>query len=259
MNELNYSLSIYHPPTDLLARRVIVVTGAGQGIGRTAALTFAAHGATVVLLGRKAKKLEAVYETIQRAGYAEPAMVALDLRSATDADFERLCDTIGSELGRLDGILHSAVHFEGLKRLTDLPLEHWLAPLRVNLAAPAALNRACQPLLMTAPDAAVILTGETHGLDPKAFWGAFAASKAALAALVRIQADEWEQHAQLRVNLLVPGPVQAPQRMRSHPAEESRTLNTPEELMPWYLYWIGPDSRGRSGEVVSCRPVPAVL
>ncbi len=248
----------YQPPADLLAGRVILVTGAGQGMGRAAALSFAAHGATVVLHGRKANKLEVVYEAIQEAGHPEPAMVAFDLRSAADADFERLADTIGSELGRLDGILHSAVHFEGLRRLADLPLERWLAALRVNLAAPAALNRACLPLLAAAPDAAVIVTGETHGVTPKAYWGAFAASKAALSALVRIQADEWEQQPWLRINMLVPGPVQTPQRGRSHPAEEPERLPMPEALMPWYLYFIGPDSRGQSGRLVSCS-IPGAL
>ncbi len=242
----------YEPPRDLLQGRVILVTGAGQGIGRVAALEFAAHGATVVLQGRKPRKLEAVYEAIQQAGYPEPAMAPLDLHAATDADFERLADTIEAELQRLDGILHSAVLFDGLKRLTDLTLEHWLAALRVNLAAPASLNRACAPLLAAAPDAAVILTGETHGLAPAAFWGAFATSKAGLAALVKIQSEEWAQHPQLRINLLVPGPVRSPQRARSHPAEAPDALPTAERLMPWYLYFIGPASAGRSGEIIRC-------
>jgi NAD(P)-dependent dehydrogenase (short-subunit alcohol dehydrogenase family) len=242
----------YRPPQDLLAGRVVLVTGAGQGLGRAAALHFAAHGATVVLHGRKAKKLEAVYEAIQQAGGPEPAMVALDLCTATDADFERLADTIGAELGRLDGVLHSAVWFDGLRRLNDLALDDWLAALRVNLAAPASLNRACQPLLALSADAAVILTGDTHGLEPTAYWGGFAASKAGLAALMKIQASEWEQLPQLRINLLVPGPVRSPQRGRSHPAEAPEALPLPESLMPWYLYFVGPDSRNRSGEIVSC-------
>jgi len=124
--------------------------------------------------------------------------------------------------------------------------------LRVNLAAPASLNRACQPLLALAPDAAVILTGDTQGLAPAAYWGGFAASKAGLVALMKIQAEEWEQLPQLRINLIVPGPVRSPQRGRSHPAQAPADLPAPESLMPWYLYFIGPDSRGRSGEIVSC-------
>jgi len=247
----------YLPAPDLLRGRVILVTGAGQGIGRTAALAFAAHGATVVLQGRRPRKLEAVYESIQQSGWPEPAMVPIDLNAATDAEFERLADTIEVELGRLDGIVHSAVLFDGLKRLTDLPLDHWLAALRVNLAAPAAVNRACGPLLAAAPDAAVILTGETHGLSPSAFWGAFAVSKAGLAALTRIQAEEWAQHPHLRINLLVPGPVRSPQRARSHPAEAPAALPPPESLMPWYLYFIGPASRGRTGEIIRCGPSAA--
>ena len=245
---------LYEPQRDLLAGRVILVTGASQGIGRVAALEFAAHGATVVLQGRKPRKLEAVYEAIQQAGYPEPAMAPLDLNAATDADFERLADTIEAELQRLDGILHSAVLFEGLKRLNDLSLEHWLAALRVNLAAPASLNRACAPLLAAASDAAVVLTGETHGLAPAAYWGAFAASKAGIVALVKIQSEEWAQYPQLRINLLVPGPVRSPQRARSHPAEAPDTLPAAESLMPWYLYFIGPASAGRSGEIIRCEP-----
>lgn len=254
MSEETALASGYRPPRDLLRGRVILVTGAGQGIGRVAALEFAAHGATVVLQGRKPKKLETVYETIQQAGYPEPAMVPLDLNTATDTDFERLADTIESELGRLDGILHSAVLFEGLRRLADLTLEHWLATLRVNLAAPAALNRACTPLLATAPDAAVIVTGETHGLAPSAFWGAFAVAKAGLAALVRIQAEEWESSPRLRINLVVPGPVRSPQRARSHPAEAPEHVPAIEAVLPWYLYFMGPASRGRSGEIIHCAP-----
>lgn len=251
------ALPDYQPPRDLLKDRVILVTGAGQGIGRVAALEFAAHGATVVLQGRKPKKLETVYEAIQQAGYPEPAMAPLDLNAATDTDFERLADTIEAELGRLDGILHSAVMFEGLKRLTDLSLEHWLQVLRVNLAAPASLNRACEPLLAAAPDAAVIVTGETHGLAPSAFWGAFAVAKAGLATLVKVQSQEWVPYPQLRINLLVPGPVRSPQRARSHPAEAPEALPAAASLMPWYLYFMGPASRGRSGEIIGCAPAAA--
>jgi NAD(P)-dependent dehydrogenase (short-subunit alcohol dehydrogenase family) len=255
MQPTNTLPPLYAPQRDLLAGRVILVTGAGQGIGRVAALEFAAHGATVVLQGRKPRKLETVYEAIQQAGYPEPAMAPLDLNAATDTDFERLADTIEAELGRLDGILHSAVMFEGLKRLTDLSLEHWLHVLRVNLAAPASLNRACEPLLAAASDAAVILTGDTHGLAPAAFWGAFAASKAGLASLVQIQSEEWVQYPQLRINLLIPGPVRSPQHARSHPAEAPDRLPAVERLMPWYLYFMGPASIGRSGEIIRCEPL----
>lgn len=242
----------YNPPGDLLADRVILITGAGQGIGRSVALACAAHGATVVLHGRRMKKLEAVYEEIERSSYPEPMIVALDLAAATDAEFERLAGTIGTELARLDGIVHCAAQFEGLRPLADLSLNDWMASLRVNIAAAACLNRACQPLLSAAPDAAVIVTGETHGDSPQAFWGAFACAKAALRALVRVQSEEWQQYPALRINLLVPGPVRSPQRSRSHPAESPERLAAPDELMSAFLYFIGPDSRGRSGETINC-------
>lgn len=243
----------YQPPRDLLTGRVILVTGAGQGTGRAAALAFAAHGATVILHGRQVAKLEAVYDEIEAAGGPQPAIFPLDLLKARDPDFQALAEAIAAQLGRLDGILHNAVEGYTPSPLEHQSLEQWLALLRVNLAAPAALNRALTPLLKAAPDASVVMTGETHGQAPAAYWGALAVSKAALQALVKIQAQEWELYPNLRINVLVPGPVRSPQRLRSHPAENRDALPEPFDLMPAYLYLLGPDSRGVSGQVVECQ------
>ena len=244
----------YHPPPDLLKERVILVTGAGQGIGQTAARTFAAHGATVILLGRNEKHLEETYDLIVDAGHLEPVIFGLDLERATDEDFQRMADAIEGQLGRLDGILHNAARFDALVPLELETLEQWLGILRVNLVAPFALTRACMPLLKAAADAAVVMTSETHGRKPSAYWGAFGVSKWALEALVRTWAQELEITPQVRINALVPGPVQSPQRRRTHPGELPTRLPRPEDIMSAYLYLMGPDSRGVSGTVFDAQP-----
>src|SRR5450759_5152566 len=180
----------YSPSPELLRHRVILITGAGQGLGKAAALACARLGATWVLHAQNVAKLEALYDEIGAQGGPQPAIFPLDLGKATDADFDGLANAIQSEFGRLDGILHNAAHFVPLMPLANQELDQWLALLRINLAAPFALTRACLPLLKAAPDASVIFTSETHALEPKAFWGGFAVSKAGLHTLTQIWADE---------------------------------------------------------------------
>ncbi|MDE2365833.1 MAG: SDR family oxidoreductase, partial [Betaproteobacteria bacterium] len=136
--------------------------------------------------------------------------------------------------------------------LESQTLEQWLALLRVNLAAPFALTRACLPLLKASSDASIIMTSDTHGHEPSAYWGGYAVSKAGVEALVRIQAQEWEIFPNLRINCVIPGPVNTPQRTRTHPAEDKQSLRRPEDLMACYLYLMGQASKAVSGRTIFC-------
>ena len=242
----------YRPSRDLLKDRVVLVTGASRGIGRVAALTFAAHGATVVLHGRDVAALEKVYDEIEANGYPQPAVIPLDLDKATTRDYDALAYAIESQLGRLDGILHNASHVEKLSPLEQQSAEEWNRTLRINLVAPFALTQACVRLLKPAADAAVIFTLESHGHTPAAFWGGYAVAKAGVEALMKIQAAEWQASPNLRANAVLPGPVASPSRAKTHPGEVAASQRRPEELMQTYLYLMGPDSRGVSGMVVRC-------
>jgi len=245
-------LKNYRARPDLLKNRVILVTGASRGIGRVAALTFAAHGATVVLHGRDVAALENVYDEIEANGHPRPAAIPLDLDKATTRDYEGLAFAIESQLGRLDGILHNAAHVEKLSPLEQQSVEEWGRMLRINLVAPFALTQACARLLKPSADASVIFTLESHGHVPAPFWGAYAVSKAGVEALMKIQAAEWQAAANLRANAVVPGPVASPSRAKTHPGEVAASQRQPEELMQTYLYLMGPDSRSVSGTVVAC-------
>jgi NAD(P)-dependent dehydrogenase (short-subunit alcohol dehydrogenase family) len=239
----------YSAPPDLLAGRVILVTGASGGIGRAVALACARHGASVVLHGRDNARLEALYDEIESVGGPQPSIVVLDLAQAGDREFESLVQALRAQSRRLDGIVHAAAHFTHLGPLEHERLDDWLRLLRVNAAAAFALTRACTPLLREAPDASVVLTGETHGAAPAVYWGGFAVSKAALAAYCTIQAQEWDTLPGLRINLVVPGRVDSPQRRKTHPGEAPASRLKPEALTPLYLYLLGPDSRGVNGKV----------
>ncbi len=243
MNEDRTLSADWQAPADLLQGRVVLVTGAGRGLGRAVALACAAHGATVALLGRKPESLTETYDAIVAAAGAEPAAIPLDLAVAGDREFETLAGMLRRDLKRLDAIVHCAVHFTPLVPLRDQPLEQCLAHLRVNLAAPFALTRACLPLLEAAPDGAVVFTAETHAFRPAAYWGAFAVSKSGLGTLAAIWADECEQAGKPRFHVVVPGAVASPQRAQSHPGENRAALPTPERVAAAYLRLLGPEGR----------------
>ncbi len=214
----------YRPSPELLSGRVVLVTGAGQGLGRAVALDCASHGATVALLGRKLEKLEATYDAITTAGGPQPALIPLDLAAAATPEYDMLNQLLRRDLKRLDAIAHCASHFVPLGPLANQPFEQWMTLLRVNLAAPFAITRACLPLLAAAPDSAVVFTGETHGVHPLAYWGGFSVSKSGLPALARIWSQELEHKGKPRFNVFVPGPMATPQRAMSHPGEDRARL-----------------------------------
>jgi len=240
----------YQPPPDLLANRVILVTGAGAGIGRAVSQALAAHGATVVLLGRTLKKLEQVYDAVEAAGHPQPAIYPMNLEGASPKDYEDLANVLGTEFGRLDGLLHNAAELGDLRPIQHYDIMTWTKVLQSNLTAPFMLTQACLKLLCAAPSASVVFTHDRLADDPRAYWGAYAVARGGTRTLAGILAQELDSNTSVRVNLIDPGPVATNLRLQAYPAEDRARLNRPEAVVTPYLYLMGDDSKHLNGEIV---------
>ena len=243
----------YQPAPNLLAGRVILVTGATGGIGHAVSRRLAAAGATVVLLGREIKRLEAVYDELTEIG-PEPAIYPMNLEGATFDHYPELADTIGEQLGRLDGILHAAAVLGRPSPVELYDVEAWYRTLQVNLNAPFMLTRACLPLLRKSPDASLVFTSDTIGRDGGPYWGAYGVSKAGLEGLMRILAAELADTTPVRVNSIDPGPVATQFRRDAYPSEEAGLHPLPEHVAGAFLWLLGPESAEVHGQALTVAP-----
>ena len=240
-------LKNFRPVPDALRGRIILVTGAGSGIGRAVALSLAEFGATIILLARTVKKLKKVYDQIVGNECAQPSVFPLDLETADGSDYDKLFETIKEEYGRLDGLLHNA----GLAG-TLTPIEHydvgvWQQVLHVNLTAPFILCRCLLPLLKESDDASIVFTSSGVARKGRAYWGAYAVSKFGTEGLMQVLADETEENTHIRVNSINPGATRTQMRAQAYPAEDPNKLTKPEDIVGAYLYLLGPDSKGVTG------------
>jgi len=243
----------YQPPADLLAGRVILVTGAGSGIGRALALDLARHGATVALSGRSVKKLERVYDEIEAAGGPRPALVPLDLENALAPQYDALADALGHEFGRLDGLVHNAAILGTRSPVAHFDVPTWCRVLQVNLTAEFALTQVCLPLLEKSADASLVFTTSGVGNVGRAYWGAYAVSKFGVEGLAQVLAHEYEGNAHFRVNLVNPGATRTDLRALAYPAEDASVLAAPADITATYLWLLGPASAGVSGRRFDCQ------
>jgi NAD(P)-dependent dehydrogenase (short-subunit alcohol dehydrogenase family) len=243
----------YQPGPQLLTNKTILVTGAGEGIGRAAALAYAAHGATVILLGRTESKLEQVYDEIEAAGGPKPALVALDLASAEEENITTLAEGLAGEFPHLDGLLHNAGILGERRPIESAGYKAWLEVMQVNVNAQFLLTRHLLPLLQAAPAASIVFTSSGVGRKGRAYWGAYAVSKFATEGFMQVLADELENTSNVRVNSLNPGATNTAMRRSAYPGERPTDNPAPEDIMATYLYLMGDDSRGVSGQAFNAR------
>ena len=245
---MNNPISDYRPDAKLLSKRVILVTGAGDGIGKSAALAYARHGATVIIAGRTLAKLETVYDRIVEEGGAEPTLYPVDLDGASEDDYQTLCSSIEEQFGRLDGLLHNAGELGDRTPIANYKKKVWDKVMNVNVTAQFLLTKALMRVLEKSPDGSILFTTSSVGRKGRAYWGAYAVSKFATEGLCQVLADELVETTNIRVNCINPGATRTAMRARAYPAEDPRTLKTGEEIMATYLYLMGPDSKGVNGQ-----------
>ncbi len=235
------------PAAASLHERVVLVTGASGGLGRATALAAAQAGASVILLGRKPRALERVYDEIEAQGWPAPALYPLDLEGATPRDYEDLATTVEREFGRLDGIAHCAAHFNTLQPFGQIEPLEWARAQHVNVTAPLWLTQACQPLLERAADAAVVFVVDDLRRMGRAYWGAYGVAKHALLGLASIIHEETES-SRLRSHLLLPMPMRTALRRAAYYGEDTAMLPEPDEAgaaLAWLLGAAGIAARGR--------------
>ena len=224
--------------------KIILITGAGDGIGKAVALDCAKRGATIILLGKTIHKLEAVYDEIVAKGGTEPAIYPMDLSGAAADDYDDLRDNIEKEFSHIDALFNNAGWLGASTPMDIFDAELWYRVMQVNLNAPFLLTKACLPLIKKSAQGAIVFTADGK---TSAYWGAYGVAKAGQQTLMTILADEVEERG-IVVNAFDPGPVRTNFRTRAYPAEDAREMNKPEDVSAYFVYLISGDCDGVVGK-----------
>lgn len=245
---MEFEAKDYEVRAGLLTDRIILITGATDGIGRALALRTAELGARVVLHGRNTKRLEKVYDEIEAIdGAVRPSIAVLDLATADSDAYTSLANSIEQEFGRLDGLVHNAGILGNRHSIEQYDPAEWQQVMHVNLTAPFALTQVLFPALKKSRNPSLIFTSSGVGRVGKAFWGAYSVSKFGTEALSQILSNE-NRHSGMRVNCINPGAVRTKMHLAAYPAEDRDVLKGPEDILAAYLYLLGPDSEEITGQ-----------
>ena len=243
----------FTPDAGLLAGRVILITGAGGGLGRALAVESARAGASVILSGRNAAKLDLVYDEIEKLGGPQPAIAALDLAAATAADYDNLAKIIDGEFGKLDGLVHCAALLGDRTPLEQYDVPTWCKVLHVNLTAPFILTQVLLPNLRKSADASIIFVSSGVVTNQRPYWGAYAVSKSGLESVRSMLSQELEGEPNIRVNSVNPGRMRTAMRSAAYPAEDPNTLPAPVSVSGTFLYLLSALSRGIDGQYIDAQ------
>lgn len=230
--------------TNQFTDKVILVTGASDGIGKATAIECARQGATVIIHGKTQPKLEMLYDEIMQAGYTEPVIYPLDFEKMTPEDCATLNEVIAKQFGQLDALFNNAGWLGASSPIQQYDLKLWHRVIQINLNATFMLTQACIPLLKHKDDSSILFN-----LDDKntAYWGAYGVAKAGLSALMKILADELESSS-ISVKGLNPGKVRTAFRTRAFPAENPTALTTPDEVAKAAAFLLSAESKTINGE-----------
>jgi NAD(P)-dependent dehydrogenase (short-subunit alcohol dehydrogenase family) len=240
-------LKTYQPAPNALQDRVILITGATDGIGKALAIAAANLGTQVIAHGRTQRKLEAVANLVTDPATKPMALLPLDFEKAGPAEYEAMVEAIEQNFGRLDGLVHNAAMLGERAPIEHHDVQKWLRTMHVNTNAPFILTRYCLPLLKKSADASIIFSSCDVATEARAHWGPYLVSKWANEGMMRMLADELG-NTRVRVNSVNPGSTNTKIRMQAFPAEDRELLAKPAEVVNPYLYLLGNDSKGVTGQ-----------
>lgn len=224
----------YSLPADSLDGRVIMISGATGGMGTCLSRACASAGATVVLAGRKVRKLEKLYDVLEGMGPAQPAMVQLEQDKAGPAEYLEITNMLEKEFGRIDALVHASADLGSPTPQMNIEHSEWARVMHVNLTSARLLSLYCLPLLSRSS-----LGSLTFMLDhkPTAYWGAYGISKQALQAFMHMLSDEHDGqrdakgHPLLAINGYDPGPMRTQLRRHAFPGELEGESATPDQRL----------------------------
>lgn len=239
----------YQTSKDSFLGKVIMVTGAADGIGKAVTIALAEHGATVLMLDKKSRHLEKLFDEIVQRDYQEPIILPVDLMEVTPESATELAQAIHDDIGHLDGLLHNAAELGSPSPLDQYDMEYWNAVMHTNLQAPYFLTRALLPLLKQDYTSNVLFTTADVGRQAAAYWGAYSIAYAGLEAQMTIWAEELEAVSNIKVNSIDPGPVRTSFRRRSHPGESQESLSSPNSITPAYLKLLNTNNKEHGSKI----------
>ena len=232
--------------------KTILVTGAGDGIGKAASIQYAKLGATVILLGRTVAKLEQVYDEIIAQNSPEPVIMPLDLKTATSEQYDEITDAIIEQFTKLDGVLLNASVLGDLTPFMQIKEPVFDEVMQVNVKAQFLLTQALIPALLLSESSSIVFTTSGVGNQGRAYWGTYSISKFATEGMMEVIADEYD-NSTLRCNAINPGATRTSMRAQAYPAEDTAKLATTTDIMPAYVYLMSEDSKAITGQVIKAQ------
>ncbi|MEO7014022.1 MAG: SDR family NAD(P)-dependent oxidoreductase [Dokdonella sp.] len=243
-----------HVEGDVLRNRVVLITGVSSGLGRACATACAKAGATIVLVGRKVRPLESLYDELESLGAPKPAIYPIDLEGATADDYADMAEAIRLQCGHLDAIVHAAVMFDGLRPIDQIKPNDWLRIQQVALNAPFLITQACMPLMRARDDAAVVFVMDDIERVGRAYWGSYGVAKAGLGAFASILHQETD-NGPVRIHAILPPPMRTALRRMAYFGENTLERELPDSTAAAVTWLISTDGAALRGHTLDLRSV----
>ena len=240
-------------PSNLLEGKTIVISGAGSGIGRQLAKSYAEFGADLILLSKNIENLESIYYEINQIGSNAVTIQPIDFKTADEKNYLEIIEAIKKDYSQIDGLVNNAGILGEKKSLEQFSYSVWKHVLKVNLDATFLLTKNLIPLLKESSSSSIIFTSSGVGRKGRAYWGAYSISKFATEGMMQILFDELQNTSSIRVNCINPGAVRTKMRESAYPAENPESNPLAIEIMQPYLYLMSDLSKDINGQSIDAQ------